>query len=215
MSGVGDLRVAAEEAIADDAGQSSGTVVPISEPTVAADRGVDGAPDAPPTSEAGPPDAATSTVKRVFASSVTYTADMGGLAGADARCNELAQAAGLGGTFVAWLSTTLVAARDRVTSDGPWSLVGESDVAVTKVELTSPPLTKPIRRDETGAFVSGRVWTGTGAGGGLLAGDCRGWTEDRGTDDTAVGDTGSNGPSWTAARPTECVGNRRLYCFQL
>lgn len=40
---------------------------------------------------------------RVFVTSTTNTADLGGLAGADATCNSLDSAAGLGGNWVAWL----------------------------------------------------------------------------------------------------------------
>ena len=52
-------------------------------------------------------------------------ADLGGLAGADAHCQQLAAAAGAGGTWRAYLSTQAadgqpaVNARDRIGS-GPW-----------------------------------------------------------------------------------------------
>ena len=46
--------------------------------------------------------------------------DLGGLAGADAHCQALAEAAGIGGkTWRAYLSTSSVDARDRI-GDGPW-----------------------------------------------------------------------------------------------
>ena len=41
----------------------------------------------------------------IFVSSALYTGNLGGLAGADAICNMRAQAAGLPGTYMAWLST--------------------------------------------------------------------------------------------------------------
>jgi len=53
-------------------------------------------------------------VNFVFATSTSYPADFGGLAGADAICNQHAGDAGLPGTYVAWLSTTTVDARDRL-----------------------------------------------------------------------------------------------------
>jgi len=37
-------------------------------------------------------------------SSVTCTSNLGGLAGADAKCNRLAAAAGLTGSYMAWMS---------------------------------------------------------------------------------------------------------------
>jgi hypothetical protein len=45
-------------------------------------------------------------VKRVFVTSTVYTGNLGGSAGADDKCQERADAAGLGGTFKAWLSAT-------------------------------------------------------------------------------------------------------------
>lgn len=46
--------------------------------------------------------------------------DLGGLAGADAHCQSLAEAAGMGDkTWRAYLSTSTVDARDRI-GDGPW-----------------------------------------------------------------------------------------------
>jgi hypothetical protein len=46
--------------------------------------------------------------------------DLGGLEGADAHCQSLAQAAGIGGkTWRAYLSTSTTDARDRI-GDGPW-----------------------------------------------------------------------------------------------
>src|SRR5262245_56445509 len=41
---------------------------------------------------------------RVFTTSLKYPAALGGLTGADAKCNAAAQAAGLPGTYKAWLS---------------------------------------------------------------------------------------------------------------
>jgi hypothetical protein len=56
-------------------------------------------------------------VKRVFVTSTGYPGNLGGLAGADAKCQERATAAGLGGTFKAWLSAagTGNSAAERLT----------------------------------------------------------------------------------------------------
>src|SRR5690242_15690863 len=42
--------------------------------------------------------------RRVFVTSKTYQGTLGGLAGADMECQKLADAANLGGTWMAWLS---------------------------------------------------------------------------------------------------------------
>src|SRR5207248_10614341 len=62
--------------------------------------------------------------KRVFVTSATYNRNLGVLAGADAKCQALASAAALTGTYKAWLSTSTINARDRVTQAGvPYTLV--------------------------------------------------------------------------------------------
>ncbi|MBX3209093.1 MAG: hypothetical protein KF764_28935 [Labilithrix sp.] len=158
----------------------------------------------------------TPSSKRVFVTSTAFTGDLGGLAGADAKCAELAKAAGLAGTFVAWLSAAGSHAKDRVTGDGPWLLVGQSDVAVTKAQLTSAPISRALRRNESGAVVMGLVWTGTFPTGNSAGEDCDGWTGVGGIGGGGrVGDTMTSGPAWTSATTSMCGSTRRLYCFQL
>jgi Protein of unknown function (DUF1554) len=61
--------------------------------------------------------------------------DLGGLAGADAHCQSLAQAAGMGGkTWHAYLSTSTVDARDRIGS-GPWYNVKGEMIAANLAQL--------------------------------------------------------------------------------
>ncbi|MBX3216958.1 MAG: hypothetical protein KF850_33305 [Labilithrix sp.] len=152
--------------------------------------------------------------KRVFISSTTVAGNLGGLAGADARCNELAEAAGLEGTFVAWLSAAGADARDRVGGPGPWLLVGTSAVAVTRAQLTQPPITRAIDRTETGEEAAGIVWTGTTASGVHGGETCSAWRRTLG----GIGGTGdarTSTAAWTAASTSSCSFARRLYCFQL
>ena len=74
--------------------------------------------------------------RRVFVTSTTSGPDLGGLAGADTVCNTLAADAGLGGAWVAWLSTQSVNAEDRLTpGSGPF------------VRAAGAPGTIALRRD--------------------------------------------------------------------
>src|SRR5690349_8365685 len=73
-----------------------------------------------------PPDAAPAGL-RVFVSSLRYSADLRsaggqatGLASADHICQTLADAAQIGGTWRAWISTTTVHAIDHILGNGPW-----------------------------------------------------------------------------------------------
>jgi len=87
-------------------------------------------------------------------------ADFGGLAGADAHCQRLASAAGLGNrTWRAYLSTTgasAVNARDRIGA-GPWYNVKGVQIASSVDELHGTnQLTKETALTERGESVMGR-----------------------------------------------------------
>lgn len=123
-------------------------------------------------------------------------ADLGGLAGADAICQSLAQAAGAGArNWRAYLSTSAsggapaVHARDRI-GRGPWQNANGVVVArdVDNLHSDANNLTKQTSVDERGRVVNGRgdnpnthdVLTGSQADGRAFAGNedmtCRNWT---------------------------------------
>jgi hypothetical protein len=89
-------------------------------------------------------------------------ADLGGLEGADAHCQALAQAVGAGGTWRAYLSTqaaggqSAVNARDRI-GPGPWRNV-QGVVVADGVEALHGEnnLTKATALDERSSPVNGR-----------------------------------------------------------
>ena len=119
--------------------------------------------------------------------------DLGGLAGADALCARLAQAAGTSGkTWRAYLSTqgaNAVNAKDRIGS-GPWQNAKGVVVAKSVADLHSANnnLTKQTSLSETGQVINGRgdtpnrhdILTGSQADGTAFpAGDdrtCNNWT---------------------------------------
>jgi hypothetical protein len=141
------------------------------------------------SSEAGS-DGGTSS-KIIFVSSMVYTGNLGGLDGADGKCQTLAMAVNppLPGSYKAWLSSSTTAAKDRLThSVGPYVLVdGKTKVANdwndltshTWLSLTRNPLPHAINITEKGdpapttgtAHCGGdttpRVWTNTKADGNL------------------------------------------------
>src|ERR1700734_4365982 len=55
-----------------------------------------------------------------FVSSAMYDGDLGGTAGADTACRNLAHASGLPGTYVAWLGTSTASAVSRLGSARGW-----------------------------------------------------------------------------------------------
>jgi hypothetical protein len=120
-------------------------------------------------------------------------ADLGGLAGADAHCASLAQAAGsTGKTWHAYLSTQgagAVNARDRIGS-GPWQNAKGVTIAKSVDDLHSDAnnLTKQTALSEKGDVINGRgdqpnrhdILTGSTPEGRAFPADkdmtCRNWT---------------------------------------
>lgn len=129
-------------------------------------------PDASAT-DASPTDAATSDTsalgpKRIFLTSTVYDGNLGGLAGADAKCQARADAAHLGGTWKAILSTRTIDAVDRIDAsvarvnvDG--TLVMNANQMFGPTATDGYPLVNPIL-DEFGQPVTGNVFPFAGGG---------------------------------------------------
>ena len=84
--------------------------------------------------------------------------DLGGLAGADAYCTTLAEAAGVGGrVWAAYLSSSTENARDRIGA-GPWYNAKGEKIAddVSSLHSDANNLTKATALDEAGNVVNGR-----------------------------------------------------------
>lgn len=166
-------------------------------------------------------------------------ANLGGLKGADARCQALAKAVGAGGrTWRAYLSTSANNARDRI-GKGPWHNAKGTLIARNLAALHSDAngIGKQTGLTESGAVVNGRgdkpnmhdILTGSGPDGTLIAGKtCNNWTNN-GDGSTVVGhhdrmglrddapskswnsSHGSRGCGQEALRGTG--GNGLFYCF--
>jgi hypothetical protein len=159
------------------------------------------------------------SVKLVFATSAAYSGNLGGVAGADSHCAGLAAAAGLSGTYAAWLSEfgQTVTASTRLThASVPYVLVDGAKIADDWNDLTDGSLHAPIKLDENGEpgdFKS--FWTGTaadGSNGG--AATCTQWTD--GTSGASHGLIGSPhiGIAWTERTNLRCFDQAHLYCFE-
>lgn len=161
--------------------------------------------------------------KRVFATRTAYTGNLGGLAGADAKCALAASAAGLPGTYKAWVSDGSTDALSRITADGPWftvrgdSLSDPSTLRMfnNKANLQTLPLDNYLAwADETGASVEGGIWTGTSTGGARSATNCGNWasTAAMGMSGRVGGTTGES--AWTEYTTLNCTNMLSLLCFE-
>ena len=85
-----------------------------------------------------------------FVSSTQQTAALGGVAGADARCRDLASAAGLPGEFIAFLQASDGEARARLAGSRGW--VDRRGVAIADApeDFFGDGLIHPLRIDERG-----------------------------------------------------------------
>ncbi|HYD47231.1 MAG TPA: hypothetical protein VEB21_02725, partial [Terriglobales bacterium] len=160
--------------------------------------------------------------KVVFVTSDEYDGEMvGGLAGADALCQELAGDALLSGTFKAWLSDSTGNTASRISKAiVPYTLVDGTVVANNWTDLTDGTLAHAIDQDESGfdldpLFDNLQVWSATSPSGQLTGdGDCDNWTTADDFEDGAIGDASASDSEWTDSDFTSCDDSARLYCIQ-
>jgi hypothetical protein len=158
-------------------------------------------------------DAADENPMTFFVSSETSpNGNLGGLSGADAKCDRLATAVGAGNkTWRAYLSTDTENAKDRI-GDGPWMNANGDMVAANVAALHSRTGDPEIFVDENGEKINGQwagsptpvqhdVLTGSQAD-GTLARDamtnepltCNNWTSNSADFAAQVGHTDGMGP---------------------
>lgn len=173
----------------DDTGSSSGTTAGVDEPALS-----------------------------FFVSSTgSLTGKLGGLEGADARCQELADAVGAGGkTWHAYLSVDKgpddqpVHAKDRIGA-GPWYNAKLVQIAADVADLHTKDGDHELFLDENGAMINGQwegspapnehdILTGTNRDGTVAAGKtCADWTSDDPALFAVVGHSDGLGPMMSDA----------------
>ena len=159
------------------------------------------------------------STKTVFVTSQSWAGDLGGLAGADRKCQDSASAAGLSGVFYAWLSNTVDSPDSRfIKSTVPYVMVDGTRVADDWNDLVSGDLQSPIQLTEYGGDVSypTAAWTNT-LPTGLMAYTssmvtCDEWTSQN--FQAIYGDTTTTSQGWTHSPGAPCLIPLHLYCFQ-
>lgn len=87
----------------------------------------------------------------MFVSSTSYTGDLGGLAGADAKCQERATAGGLKGTFRAFLQSTQASVQIRLSGASGWLRPDGRPLVNSVDDLLSGRILYPPVLDEYGS----------------------------------------------------------------
>lgn len=175
-----------------------------------------------PTQTAQPVTLVVTRPLRVFVTSQTYSGNLGGLTGADSKCQALANSVGMTGSFKAWLSTSTVNAKDRLTKHNRSyiqvyaSRVTAHTIANNWADLVDGSLQKGISLDERGTAVASgtRIWTGTIATGEKTPFLCSDWTSAVASVVGKGGKSGSTISSWSYGYTSGCSNKYRLYCIE-
>jgi hypothetical protein len=144
---------------------------------------------------------------------------LGGLAGADAKCQDRATAAGLSGTFKAWLSAagTGNSAAERLThATVRYVRVDGAQVAANWTDLVDTALTASISIDEFGNPFTGSnaAWTGTHGDGSNAPSNCNSWLSSTGLDSGHFGAVPATNGQWTGNGTSACSIVFHLYCVE-
>jgi hypothetical protein len=159
----------------------------------------------------------------VFVSNETYDGARGGHAGADATCQTLATGAGLGGTWMGWISDSTSSPSQRFSkATVGYFLLDGTSVAASWTDLTTNGPTHAIDLTETGASLAAassnasKTWTATLVSGALGTPSCSDFASNASSATGEVGHcTGTGAVNWTSAYTTEaCNVPNHLYCFE-
>lgn len=167
----------------------------------------------------------TKELRRVFVTSAVFTGNLGGRAGADAKCQAAAESASAPGTFRAWLSTdTASPADDFVKSEVPYVRLDDLQVAANWQDLVDGTLEAPIIVSELGGPPAASThvcipqdawgaWTSTNeAGLPSMKGTCNNWSTTDG--DSTLGRVGDASLAWSFFCVTPCSSKASLYCVE-
>lgn len=168
-------------------------------------------------------------MSRVFVTSTYFGGNLGGLAGADAKCQSLGVTVAAGTRWIAWLSVPGMNAKDRLPGGiGPFVRARDTSTVIANDinELISGTLRNPIVLDEKGnptSLGANPAWTGTDERGVAVEPSCNRWTTDDVNQLGRIGAAHRTTREWTSSSSFNCfpgvpgVTNpgARLYCFEV
>ena len=191
-------------------------------------QGVQG--DQGPQGIQGPPGVGISaSPKAAFITSERFDANLGGVTGADAKCQSAANVAELGGTWKAWIAASeddqsVPAARFTFSVRGYQTLDGRF-LGGSRLDPFPVGLLTPLDTDENGQVLidlsTAGAWTAVRANndstrdaGRAGVRTCSDWTSNTFGELGEFGRPESTDNLWTNASDANCSGLLRLYCFE-
>lgn len=153
----------------------------------------------------------------IFVTYQQYTGNLGGLAGADAKCALEAQLFRFTGTFQAWLSDSTTSAASRLPhSSQPYVLWDGTIVADDWSDLTDGTLDHSINLSAAGDVGPADVWTATNpAGSSVTSASCEDWSTTFSFSLPLTGATTVTDYRWTTnVLALPCSTAQRLFCLR-
>jgi len=153
------------------------------------------------------------TVGVVFVASPFWKGgEIGGVAGADAKCQARANVANLSGTWKAIISDSNTNAKDRLPNVVFRNLDGKV-IANNKADLFDGNIANFVNKTELGDGINKEAWTGTNADGTHSGNNCNNWsdstTQVQGTKGRSSGFKDHN---WIEWGQSNCNLGGGLYC---
>lgn len=147
-----------------------------------------------------PIDGIQSGQQRLFLTSTTYNGNLGGLSGADVKCQNEARAAGLRRTYKAFLSSSTILAKNRFSLDEPLYEIDPNGDAILIAQsltdfnngnvLSDPAFRYDQNRVDQNVLLStaATFWIATGSG---SVNFCTDWTSSNSNINGNIGSTNS------------------------
>ena len=161
--------------------------------------------------------------KTIFVTGASFKSNLGGLAGADDKCQAEAdgpESIVPSGTYMAWLSDGTDSPDTRFTKSAhPYMLLDGTKIAENYTDLTDGSILHAINIDSTGKPLGALpFWTGTKADGTTapLFVTCTGWKDPVPYHKGMHGQTNLTDSSWSTMHSNDSCRNRSypLLCFQ-
>lgn len=159
----------------------------------------------------------TPATYQIFTTSVQYDGNLGGLSGADAKCQARAALGSLTGTWKAILSDATTDANTRLTFASGINFVNMqgATVATSTADLWDGIISAGVHYDQSGFATASDAWTGTNSNGTKSVGFmCNSWTNATNGFSGLAGvpsDVGNN-TYWVAIGGSTCDLFRALMC---